>query len=264
MLQTRPPSMPTTTILLPGHATPATLLPWLRPRHHHLSPPLLLQLHGLLLLPTSQTAATTSILFPPPAPPRLAARPSSRPRAPVPSPARQGHAATCALLQQQDDREQQRRKPGCARARWQRCRAAAGVEAAVAMPPPLWAITGDPPGSALFSSSATYRRFVRFARRPVVTRAKSRSFWRSVAATSCEFSGRSDRWIGDFFAPSQSRFAGPTSSACISSTAALFGVLPVPVRSWTLWLQWDLLYLSAVQVIEANSLEVPASLEETQ
>ncbi|KAJ6822191.1 uncharacterized protein M6B38_389880 [Iris pallida] len=58
-------------------------------------------------------------------------------------------------------------------------------------------------------------------------------------------------------------FAGPTSSACISSTAAPFGVLPVPVQSWTLWLQWDLLYLSAVQVIEANSLEVPASLEET-
>ncbi|KAJ6816726.1 proline-rich receptor-like protein kinase PERK12 [Iris pallida] len=43
---------------------------------------------------------------------------------------------------------------------------------------------------------------------------------------------KSDRWIDDFFAPSQSRFAGPTSSACISSTAAPFGVLLVLVRSW--------------------------------
>ncbi|KAJ6837069.1 leucine-rich repeat extensin-like protein 7 [Iris pallida] len=40
--------------------------------------------------------------------------------------------------------------------------------------------------------------------------------WRSVAATSHAFFRRSDRWIGDFFTPSQSRFAGPTSSACIS------------------------------------------------
>ncbi|KAJ6841211.1 formin-like protein 6 [Iris pallida] len=123
--------------------------------------------------------------------------------------------------------------------------------------------SGDQSLTATVLRDAPSRRFVRFARRPVVTRAKSRSFWRSVAATSRTFSRRSDRWIVDFFAPSQSRFAGPTSSACISSTAAPFGVLPVPVRSWTLWLQWDLLYISAVQVIEANSLEVPASLEET-
>ncbi|KAJ6791899.1 putative proline-rich receptor-like protein kinase PERK3 [Iris pallida] len=32
-------------------------------------------------------------------------------------------------------------------------------------------------------------------------------------------------------------------------------MLLVPVRSWTLWLQWDLLYLSAVQVIEAICLQ---------
>ncbi|KAJ6793717.1 hornerin-like [Iris pallida] len=107
---------------------------------------------------------------------------------------------------------------------------------------------------------APSRRFVRFARRPVVTRAKSRSFWRSVAATSCAFFRRSDRWIGDFFALSQSRFAGPTSSACISSTVAPFGVLPVPVRSWTLWLQLDPLYLSA-QDRRRIAWRFPASLE---
>ncbi|KAJ6827513.1 formin-like protein 6 [Iris pallida] len=100
--------------------------------------------------------------------------------------------------------------------------------------------SGDQSLTATVLRDAPSRRFVRFARRPVVTRAKSRSFWRSVAATSRTFSRRSDRWIVDFFAPSQSRFAGPTSSACISSTAAPFGVLLVPVRSWTLWLQWDL------------------------
>ncbi|KAJ6824177.1 proline-rich receptor-like protein kinase PERK12 [Iris pallida] len=88
-----------------------------------------------------------------------------------------------------------------------------------------------PSGSVVSSSSTTYRRFVRFARRPVVTRARLSPFWRSVAATSHTFSRRSDRWIGDFFTPSQSRFAGPTSSACISSTVAPFGVLLVPVRS---------------------------------
>ncbi|KAJ6806740.1 formin-like protein 6 [Iris pallida] len=80
--------------------------------------------------------------------------------------------------------------------------------------------SGDQSLTATVLRDAPSRRFVRFARRPVVTRAKSRSFWRSVAATSRTFSRRSDRWIVDFFAPSQSRFAGPTSSACISSTAA--------------------------------------------
>ncbi|KAJ6847696.1 uncharacterized protein M6B38_276330 [Iris pallida] len=30
-------------------------------------------------------------------------------------------------------------------------------------------------------------------------------------------------------------------------------MLPVPVQSWTLWLQWDPLYLSAVQVIKAST-----------
>ncbi|KAJ6810372.1 leucine-rich repeat extensin-like protein 4 [Iris pallida] len=157
--------------------------------------------------------------------------------------------------------------------RSKRARTRAGMHAAAAPSPathrrgraPPWPTSSDePPGSATLLSGATYRRFVRLARRPDVTRAKSRSFWRSVAATSYTIFWRSDRWIGDFFAPSQSRFAGPTSSAYISSTAAPFGVLPVPVRNWTLWLQWDLIYLSAVQVIEANSLEVPASLEETQ
>ncbi|KAJ6829310.1 leucine-rich repeat extensin-like protein 4 [Iris pallida] len=156
--------------------------------------------------------------------------------------------------------------------RSKRARTRAGMHAAAAPSPathrrgraPPWPTSsGEPPGSATLLSGATYR-LVRFARRPDVTRAKSRSFWRSVAATSRTIFRRSDRWIGDFFAPSQFRFAGPTSSAYISSTAAPFGVLPVPVRSWTLWLQWDLIYLSAVQVIEANSLEVPASLEETQ
>ncbi|KAJ6795855.1 putative proline-rich receptor-like protein kinase PERK13 [Iris pallida] len=129
--------------------------------------------------------------------------------------------------------------------------------------PPLRRTQDNSPLTATVLRDAPSRRFLRFERRPVVTRARLSSFWRPVAATSRTFYRRSDRWIGDFFAPSQSRFAGPTSSACISSTAAPFGVLPVSVRSWTLWLQWDPLYLSAVQVIEANSLEVPASLEET-
>ncbi|KAJ6818276.1 extensin [Iris pallida] len=77
-----------------------------------------------------------------------------------------------------------------------------------------------------------YRRFVYFARISVVTRAKSSPFWHPVAATSHAIFEKSDRWIGNFFAPSQSCFAESTSSACISSTAALFGVLPVPIQSW--------------------------------
>ncbi|KAJ6848977.1 formin-like protein 5 [Iris pallida] len=144
-----------------------------------------------------------------------------------------------------------------------RCSAAVDGHAPPWAAPPWWAITGDPPGSATSFSGTTYRRFVHFARRPVVTRARLSPFWRSVAATSYAFSRRSDHWIGDFFAPSQSRFAGPTSSACISSTAAPFGMLPVLVQSWTLWLQWDPLYLSAVQVIEI-AWGLPAGLEETQ
>ncbi|KAJ6812274.1 proline-rich receptor-like protein kinase PERK12 [Iris pallida] len=103
--------------------------------------------------------------------------------------------------------------------------------------PLVWTPSDDPLRSVVSSSSATYRRFVHFARRPVVTRARLSPFWRSVAATSRTFFWRSDCWIDDFFALSQSRFAGPTSSACISSTAAPFGVLLVLVRSWTLWLQ---------------------------
>ncbi|KAJ6841482.1 putative pollen-specific leucine-rich repeat extensin-like protein 3 [Iris pallida] len=106
--------------------------------------------------------------------------------------------------------------------------------------PQLRRTLGSPLLMATILRDAPSRRFVRFERRPVMTRARLSPFWRSVAATSCTFFRRSDRWIGDFFTLSQSRFVGPTSSACISSTAALFGVLPVPVRSWTLWLQWDL------------------------
>ncbi|KAJ6796026.1 putative leucine-rich repeat extensin-like protein 3 [Iris pallida] len=106
-----------------------------------------------------------------------------------------------------------------------------------------WLSSGRTPGCRPLAANvlrdAPSRRFVRFARRPVVTSSKTTLKSRPVAATSRSFSRRSDRWIGDFFAPSQSRFAGPTSSAYISSTAAPFGVLPVPVRSWTLWLQWD-------------------------
>ncbi|KAJ6841212.1 formin-like protein 6 [Iris pallida] len=68
--------------------------------------------------------------------------------------------------------------------------------------------SGDQSLTATVLRDAPSRRFVRFARRPVVTRAKSRSFWRSVAATSHAFSRRSDHWIGDFFAPSQYRLRG--------------------------------------------------------
>ncbi|KAJ6850194.1 putative GPI-anchored protein 58 [Iris pallida] len=103
-------------------------------------------------------------------------------------------------------------------------------------PPSAARASGDPLRTRTLFPDAPNSLFVRFERRSVVTRAKSRSFWRSVAATSHTFSRRSDSWIGNFFAPSQSRFAGPTSSACIASTAAPFGVLLVPVRSWTLWL----------------------------
>ncbi|KAJ6813086.1 putative formin-like protein 5 [Iris pallida] len=111
--------------------------------------------------------------------------------------------------------------------------------------PPLGRTLGHPPLAANVLRDAPSRRFVRLRRNPVVTRAFGTQIWRSVAATSRTFSQGSDCWIDDFFAPSQSRFAEPTSSACISSTAAPFGVLPVPVRSWTLWLQLDPLYLSA-------------------
>ncbi|KAJ6791122.1 formin-like protein 6 [Iris pallida] len=48
--------------------------------------------------------------------------------------------------------------------------------------------SGDQSLTATVLRDAPSRRFVRFARRPVVTRAKSRSFWRSVAATSRAFS----------------------------------------------------------------------------
>ncbi|KAJ6808627.1 putative extensin [Iris pallida] len=111
---------------------------------------------------------------------------------------------------------------------------------AVDHPPRARATLGSPPMAATVLRDAPSRRFVRFARRPVVTSSETTLKSHPVAATSCAISQRSDRWIGDFFAPSQSRFTGPTSSACISSTAAPFGVLPVLVRSWTLWLQWDL------------------------
>ncbi|KAJ6813257.1 putative proline-rich receptor-like protein kinase PERK13 [Iris pallida] len=117
-----------------------------------------------------------------------------------------------------------------------RVRALAPPRAAVgrrlpAVVPPHWANSGRLPLTATVLRDTPSRRFVRFERRPVVMRAESSPFWRSVAATSCTFFRRSDGWIGNFFAPSQSRFAGPTSSACISSTAAPFGVLPVPARS---------------------------------
>ncbi|KAJ6811340.1 putative formin-2-like [Iris pallida] len=101
------------------------------------------------------------------------------------------------------------------------------------------------PLTATVLRDAPSRRFVRFERDPVGAREFGTQNLCPVAATSCMFFRRSDRWIVDFFAPSQSRFAGPTLSACISSTAAPFGILPVPVRSWTLWLQLDPLYLSA-------------------
>ncbi|KAJ6815131.1 hypothetical protein M6B38_135045 [Iris pallida] len=110
--------------------------------------------------------------------------------------------------------------------------------------------------AATVPRDAPSRRFVRLARVPVVTSSETTLKSCSVAATSRRFSGESDRWIGDFFAPSPSRFAGPTSSACISSTAAPFGVLPVPVRSWTLWLQLDPLYLSAQDHRRVHSLIV--------
>ncbi|KAJ6835389.1 leucine-rich repeat extensin-like protein 7 [Iris pallida] len=113
------------------------------------------------------------------------------------------------------------------------------VRAAVG-PWPCSPAMGEPPLTTTVLRDAPSRRFVRFGRDPVGAREFRTQIWRSVAATSHAFFRRSDRWIGDFFTPSQSRFAGPTSSACISSTAAPFGVLPVPGRSWTLWLQWDL------------------------
>ncbi|KAJ6809984.1 putative formin-like protein 18 isoform X1 [Iris pallida] len=105
--------------------------------------------------------------------------------------------------------------------------------------PPFLRTQACPPVAANVLRDAPSRRFLRFERDPVGAREFGTQIWRSVAATSRAFSRRSDRWIGDFFAPTQSRFVGPTSSACISSTAAPFGMLPVPVRSWTLWLQWD-------------------------
>ncbi|KAJ6839971.1 putative GPI-anchored protein 58 [Iris pallida] len=69
-------------------------------------------------------------------------------------------------------------------------------------PPPAARASGDPPRTRTLFPDAPNSLFVRFERRSVVTRAKSRSFWYSIAATSCAFSRRSDHWIGDFFTPS--------------------------------------------------------------
>ncbi|KAJ6830251.1 putative lysine-rich arabinogalactan protein 19 [Iris pallida] len=129
-----------------------------------------------------------------------------------------------------------------ARARWQHCRTAAGDEATLADLPLAGRTPGAGPVAVAPLSDAYRRRSVRLARVSVVTSSKTKLKRHPVAATSCIIFEKSDRWIGDFFAPSQSRFAGPISSACISSTAASFGMLPVPVRSWTLWLRWDLPY----------------------
>ncbi|KAJ6798932.1 uncharacterized protein M6B38_212715 [Iris pallida] len=51
-------------------------------------------------------------------------------------------------------------------------------------------------------------------------------------ASSRTFFERSDHWIGDFFASSQSRFVEPTSSACNFAVAAPFCAPSVPVHSW--------------------------------
>ncbi|KAJ6814883.1 putative formin-like protein 18 isoform X2 [Iris pallida] len=86
--------------------------------------------------------------------------------------------------------------------------------------------------AATVFSDAHDRLFVHFARNSVDARAREVQNWRSVAAISCGFSGQSDRWIGDLFAPSQSRFVEPTSSARNFAVAAPFCAPSVLVHSW--------------------------------
>ncbi|KAJ6832771.1 putative formin-like protein 18 isoform X2 [Iris pallida] len=86
--------------------------------------------------------------------------------------------------------------------------------------------------AATVFSDAHDRLFVHFARNSVDARAREVQNWRSVAAISCRFSGQSDRWIGDLFAPSQSRFVEPTSSARNFAVAAPFCAPSVLVHSW--------------------------------
>ncbi|KAJ6811466.1 putative extensin [Iris pallida] len=183
--------------------------------------------------PSVQPPATTTTSQPPhpPPPPPLEPWPPPHAAAPCAAP----HVAALLRMQQQ-----LRQQQDFARARVQA--ATAGASAAVvgqADPHVSGRTPGVGPMAANILRDAPSRRFVRFERDPVGAREFGTQNSRPIAATSHPFFRRSDHWIGDFFSPSQSRFAGPTSSASISTTAAPFGVLPIPVRSWTLWLQWD-------------------------
>ncbi|KAJ6808965.1 hypothetical protein M6B38_163820 [Iris pallida] len=127
------------------------------------------------------------------------------------------------------NRAQQQRQRATARAHAGLAAAAVGRRGCRRPPPWARPTLGRPPMAANVLRDAPLRRFARFERDPVGAREFGTQNLCSVAATSYTFFRRSDHWIGIFFAPSQSRFAGPTSSACTSSTAVPFGVLPVLV-----------------------------------
>ncbi|KAJ6815457.1 vegetative cell wall protein gp1-like [Iris pallida] len=117
--------------------------------------------------PPSTTARTTTIL------PRVG------PNTTVPR--RQGRTpppwqSPCpARPDARNSARRQRTAARVARARVRHFVAVIGQCTAVGAPPP-WASSGDHPGSATLLSGATYRRFVRFERHPVVTRARLSPF----------------------------------------------------------------------------------------
>ncbi|KAJ6848326.1 putative F-box protein isoform X1 [Iris pallida] len=215
-----PPSPPWSAQPRPGHWPPTSSLSSISsPLLFNHAPPQLLFISSSAHTATTRPNTTISVRH------HLAAgRTIARhPRGLTPSPS----APSRERAVRSSSRQQ--RVPSCA------CMpATAGATAAVVggdTPPRAGRTHGYPPMAANVLRDAPSKRFVRFERDPVGAREFGTQNLRSVAATSRTFSQKSDRWIGDFFAPSQSRFAGPTSSACISSTAAPFGVLPVPVRS---------------------------------
>ncbi|KAJ6816448.1 basic proline-rich protein-like [Iris pallida] len=131
----------------------------------------------------SQTKPSPPPSFPPPPHfrrhwPRMAAPPST-PRRVVAAPSPADHAlpssspcpAGAALVQPRTAAHECNHGRTSTHVHGATAGATAAVDAVV-MTPPCRANSGDPPWVSVFSSSATYRRLVRFARRPVVTHAK--------------------------------------------------------------------------------------------
>ncbi|KAJ6808966.1 hypothetical protein M6B38_163825 [Iris pallida] len=126
------------------------------------------------------------------------------------------------------NRAQQQRQRATARAHAGLAAAAVGRRGCRRPPPWARPTLGRPPMAANVLRDAPLRRFARFERDPVGAREFGTQNLCSVAATSYTFFRRSDHWI-DFLRSVTISFCGPTSSACTSSTAVPFGVLPVLV-----------------------------------